>query len=133
MTPDKELLRAVLARIKQEQYVPGQDRATWWDQGYWRVQWDNARFQEYPEPRCGTSMCFAGWTPIVAGVAYDRLEDGNSEFVQGEHVADWSRKRLGLTEGQANALFFSENTIEDLERMVDTICAGGIPYLPLDC
>lgn len=96
---------------------------------------------EDTESACGTAMCLAGFAAMRAGAEVPQpqlygfggwympdwtvnTETGKLvsplDFVSpSAHVSDFARDRLGLTGGQANALFDGTNTIDDLRAMRD--------------
>jgi hypothetical protein len=83
-----------------------------WDQTHWH---------------CGTSHCFAGFVHLLQKeLPVDTSDDlmikifYTSEGRFRNTAKDW----LGLTEEEADNLFYSFNTIEDLERIVAEIIAS---------
>jgi hypothetical protein len=79
---------------------------------------------------CGTSFCFAGHTAIHEGFPYppknDRLEwerkvieDDGYEYH--EDVRDFAMKVLGLDYDQADSLFDADNSMDNLEVMVQAL------------
>lgn len=108
---------------------------TWYQESWFRVVDRKTGMEAYvPEVEevtevnsCGTSFCFAGHVALAQGfpappklnhIAWERPVDGSW---YNESVEEFAQKVLGLTSGQADALFDSENTMEDLERMVQTL------------
>jgi hypothetical protein len=76
---------------------------------------------------CGTSFCFAGHVGLAEGfpappknnsLPWEREVEGSW---YNEAIEDFARARLGLTSGQADALFDANNSMKDLERMVQTL------------
>lgn len=93
-------------------------------------------------PHCGTAMCFAGHTALLAGAkpiittsfAPDPGEDWwfGTVRVQGEggvtfdrHVSTYAQELLGLSESDAESLFSGDNTLDDLEHLVGEIVEHG--------
>ena len=83
--------------------------------------------------RCETGMCFAGWAGIIGGAEWanpDDPDDATVVFINDdgkqvfEHVSDYAKHALGLDWDDADRLFESSNSIDDLERMVDNLCNG---------
>lgn len=86
---------------------------------------------------CGTAGCFAGWRAFLDGytvlddsyrvlinpITGDTLGIDGWDFDDG-HISEHARQRLGITVEQARKLFSSENSLEDLKRIVDQIVAG---------
>ncbi len=76
---------------------------------------------------CGTSFCFAGHVGLAQGFPSPPKDNSQSweRNVDGEwypeQVEDFARARLGLSHGQADALFDANNSMKDLERMVQTL------------
>lgn len=70
----------------------------------------------------------AGGPLTDEGVGVSRLpewlEPGVDCDARVTHVSDWVRARLGLTGGEANALFAPDNQLDDLERGVKVLVAG---------
>lgn len=88
--------------------------------------------------QCGTSFCFAGHVALREGfpappvpVSTDgseaddeewmRTVKSNDEWPDYESVESFAQKRLGISSGQAYALFAGDNTMEDLEKMVASL------------
>lgn len=124
MTINAPLLRKVLAHIEA---LPA-DAVKGWDQRTYR---------------CETGMCFAGWTAELTGAVwapmhvypsgvYAVAEDGENDLSDvspyGEFVwvADRAARLLGLTYRQADLLFSSRNTLQDLRDIIDDLCAQAM-------
>jgi hypothetical protein len=134
---DVAKLRLVLKYIEEElakEAAPSSaTRAAGWDQAWWGV----SRSDLAVEPRwdtCGTAFCFAGWTAVLDGVQplWERVVLSNGEQVwactdirhgngQCDPVELHAQDSLGLTGEQADNLFFADNTIDDLRRIVQEI------------
>lgn len=109
-----------------------------------------AHIEAHPETwhqaewRCGSSMCFAGWTCELSGgrwvngpnswhsdllfAEFAESVEGHAEFTAHEgHVVVTAHERaqrlLGLGEDQADALFSAYNTIDDLRAIVAQLTA----------
>lgn len=99
-----ELLNKTMTYIK--------DHPESWDQAYWIIN-------NY----CGTVGCFAGWACMLSG-ADIKIPQKNAYYgtiqVNGttRNVQDFAREVLGLDSAKSGALFCSDNSMEDLERMV---------------
>lgn len=115
ITPNAPLLRRTLEHIKAN---PQQH-----DQTVWRTT-----------TACGTVACYAGWAAELAGGEWigggDLLvavpeDDGKEVFFDAIDAAARAQRILGLTEDQADALFYSENNLERIERIVDDLCAAA--------
>jgi hypothetical protein len=94
------------------------------DQGTWGL-----------ETQCGTTMCFAGqavvldglspiWTNLIQGPADERqmisvvMKDGTLHSVY-----DGAQRILGLSNGEAEALFMDCMTLEDVRVLVAELLA----------
>lgn len=94
-----------------------------WNQGLWIMH----------DETCGTVGCFAGWRVVLDGYTDIRynLDDeimalrnpDTGECVWPNQIAGWAARSLDLNARQAAKLFYSENTLEDLKRIVDELCA----------
>jgi hypothetical protein len=74
-------------------------------------QWDQVDYH------CGTSHCFVGWGEILAGRGLLRM---------GEHTS-FAMKWFGLSNSQTTVLAYGFNTLADLHRIVDKLCALAEP------
>lgn len=105
-TPNIPALRATLRHIKANPHE--------WEQQTWR---------------CKTGMCFAGHAAILNGGRWLRatsVESESATVVHPEtgdllHVQDFAMEVLGLANYQADELFHHENTITDLEEIIDDL------------
>jgi hypothetical protein len=70
-------------------------------------------------PPCGTTACYAGWVSYVAAPAGSEIQGAYVEGPDGlfQHVEDYAIKALGITEDQANVLFYLKD-IEEVEAAV---------------
>ncbi|MFN3361285.1 MAG: hypothetical protein ACK421_07670 [Pseudanabaenaceae cyanobacterium] len=82
------------------------------------------------EWHCGTVHCFAGILHLtVLGLNlneyYGEDEDKTLpySFIEGVHTREFARKRLGLTEEEADRLFDQENSLDEIEKIIEEI--GG--------
>jgi hypothetical protein len=101
-------------------------------------QWDQGDY------RCKSGMCMAGWAceryggrwifpePLSQGRddwLVPEPEDNSVIYVMGDVryviAHDRAGRLLGLTEDQADDLFHPKNTLDDLRRIVEDICAAG--------
>jgi hypothetical protein len=127
-TPNIELLDKVLKHIE--------DHPETWEQEVWRTEEDEAWVKD-PETGvevltvdCGTAFCFAGWTCQMEG---GKWVDNSSLLAVPEDeihplrnwilASDRAERLLGLAEYEADALFRSENTLEDIREIVAQIKA----------
>lgn len=111
--PNVKLLRTTLAHIEAEPEK--------WDQKDWR---------------CGTGMCFAGWAATLAGgkwaygpdetgrdmLAAEPEDDELSRRLGTIQAADRAQRLLGLNEWDADELFDGGNDLDDLRRIVESLC-----------
>lgn len=115
--PDADMLRTVLAKIEEVAEQGPDNLGRFWDQGHYR------RTTE-----CGTAMCFAGWTgeldPAVTWGDYEVLAAVTLPDGREHTVGFWAQHRLGLTHGQAGALFDCENELSDLRQLVQALIDG---------
>lgn len=94
-----------------------------WDQGYWFTVTD-----------CGTAGCIAGWACVLSGDKPSPWEGLMEDLSIGDQVAhvdlptgervearERARALLGITEEQAQDLFWFENTRGVLGRLVERI------------
>lgn len=123
--PNADLLKRTLAHIEAH---PEQ-----WFQGNWRgprnllgsEHWRQAEAGE----GCGTAFCFAGWAAELSGVtwvyppdhrlSYTVLTPGEEEIA----VDLYARLLLDLDFYEAADLFASDNTLDDLRRIVAELSA----------
>lgn len=105
MSFNEELVRKALDAIKASPQE--------WDQAAWR---------------CETGMCFAGFVAIAAGARWKDPEDLHGlEVIPPGHkagerlpdVAEFAAEALGLDLDEGLPLFDANNTIDDLERLID--------------
>lgn len=111
--PDVVMLRRVMTHIK--------DHPETWHQGSWRSKTE-----------CGTRFCFAGWAVEFAEDAcFFAYEDGyvsnymimyKDDVIEAEIAA---RKILGISYRDAENLFNAGADIDELEDIVDQICADA--------
>jgi hypothetical protein len=120
--PNKELLLEVLNHIKNNPQT--------WYQDAWFAYFDSSGNRQYSLETltigevnsCNTAYCFAGHVALRTGFAEPPKSGGNWYDVQrGLHVEEHAKNELDITVGQSQALFGSENTLEDLEYMVNKI------------
>jgi len=103
-----------------------------WNQGSWFLQVDTSTGQSKYISKletveeinsCGTSFCLAGHVALHEGFPAPPLSNSKEweRSVEGqiypEAVNEFARKRLGLSDDQANELFAAENELIDLKRM----------------
>lgn len=103
--PDMELIERTMAHIVDhpEQHNQG---TVWLDYG-----------------SCGTPGCFIGWAMYFDGYqSYDDYCERSGDF---STSAEWAAYRLGLSERDANVIFYSRNSIETLQLMVKDIANTG--------
>jgi hypothetical protein len=112
--PNVELLKRTLAHIEAH---PGE-----WDQKYYR---------------CGTGTCFAGHAALLAGGQWAFESDHDEHMVaddaddpmyvfDGEiHVSNRAERVLGLASPQADELFESYNSLDDLRRIIARLCESA--------
>jgi hypothetical protein len=87
-----------------------------WDQGNWGVK----------NP-CGTAGCLAFHVGRLDGapITWDRPPDTSRwayvERIGGKTPSNYARDSLGLSDGQAAALFFEFNSLDELKTMRDRL------------
>ena len=121
--PNEKLLREVLDYIKTHPQS--------WYQDAWFAYFDSSRKRQYSLESfevtevnsCNTAYCFAGHVALRSGFAAPPKNGGSSWYDEsrGQYVDDFAKQELGITASQADALFGAENTLEDLEYMVNEI------------
>jgi hypothetical protein len=119
LTTQPALMRATLARIEANPQE--------WQQGSWAVQ-----------TACGTAYCAAGHALVEVGARIDVAgqsvevaslpERVRSRFLR-DHVSisEGAQAVLGIDSATADRLFSGGNTLKDLHKLVDEICAGAEP------
>lgn len=121
MKDSKDLLVEAMAQIEME---PGS-----WVQKFWLSRCENF----LPEDNlCGTAGCLAGWVTIldadyltehgwVIDYTHQVLSNKQGDTMSiGVYAAD----RLGLDQESAEALFFEDNTMDDLRVGVKAVLNG---------
>ena len=125
-----ELLDEILSFIKAHPQTWVQD--SWYknvdpETGF---SWVSVHTEEVTEENsCGTSFCFAGHTAIHEGFPSPpmnntypwtrQVQDGEDTYTQ--EANDFARDLLGLDYDQADALFDSENSLQDLDTMIQVL------------
>jgi hypothetical protein len=77
---------------------------------------------------CGSQMCFAGHAAVADGATLEPgmyMPNAMSEWLGTTHVSDYAQRALGLTSGEANRLFYADNSVEDLRVLVDDLIEKG--------
>lgn len=89
-----------------------------WSQGSW------FRHLYTEENECKTAFCFAGWTAASFG---HRPPSNNCDtwMVGDMFVSSWAERELELTWEQAEVLFSSANSLEDIRKIIDAIKEDG--------
>lgn len=79
---------------------------------------------------CGAAMCFAGHAalrmgfpapPKNNGQSWSRKVDSDDDWADSESVETFARNVLGLTADQGEALFAGNNTLQDLEDIIEAL------------
>lgn len=73
--------------------------------------------------RCGTTRCVAGWVvELTAAWVSDNMFNPGYQVVATPNrfyeVDDYAQAELGLSDSQAERLFFATNTIEDVQLAI---------------
>ena len=118
-------LRRVLAHIETHQDL--------WEQSWWR-----SFINEDEQGRCNTAYCFAGWKCELDGVTWahgpEDGYEGDSDLIilptGMTNASTYAIDALGLTWEQAMQLFDSENTLDDLRRIVAKLCEQAEQVTP---
>lgn len=94
-----------------------------WDQRAWIGV---AQFPEDDELiECGTTLCFAGFTALIAGAEFAAGPVGHN--YSGDVILDdgtqvtierYAQSELGLTKEQADRLFYGENNLDSIRTVV---------------
>lgn len=123
-----ELLGRVLKHIKEV--------VKRWSQAYWSLATDN-----------GTAHCFGAWAVTLSGITIHRDPIGEWAYVRAEDVPEGieatnctfredrvtvisvATSLLGLSDDQAATLFDAENSLEDLERIVNELITLAVEEL----
>lgn len=96
-----------------------------WNQSYWH---------------CDTSHCFAGFAELLANnipIDTDESVLENDERFYNARFDDWSTSKhatelLGISDNDAETLFASYRTLEDLEEMVASLIKYGRIQVDID-
>lgn len=129
MSVNVELLDRVMEQIEKEP-----DR---WNQSYWLMDYPRQRATDDDGSiiiNCETAFCFAGWAATLEGGKWMTggellaeqadIDWGTSVYTEHYHgrnlvsAFDRAARLLGLTDDQADELFYSNNTIADLRQIV---------------
>lgn len=81
------------------------------------TQHDQRMYVYYGEG-CGTTACFAGRAAMLSGWNVFQVEACDPDLDIGKYL-------LGLTWGESRALFYADNTVDELEVMVKELVAGN--------
>ena len=132
-SPDHEALDRLLAWAEAEYEKQQQGKPSEWDQGHWAISLPNGT----PiDASCATACCMAGRTVAWDGgrflleedpfVGNGRMTAGSAQMPDGRmvEVDEYARRRLGLSSGQAAALFDGDNKIADVRRVIQQIKDG---------
>ena len=89
-----------------------------WRQAFW-----------FTKTACGTACCLAGKQMILEGfepVFYFSELGSFAMSPEGEVVAveDAAQEMLGLTDNEADELFYGGNTLKDVEEIIDRLIDG---------
>lgn len=106
-----------------------------------RGEWDQDWWGAITSQGCETKMCAAGWQCVIEGkqLKYEEVdEDGyyNTEYgmshiaeytTDGHHVPTFAARSLGLTQTQADVLFYQiSNDYETFVHVIKQIINGEI-------
>lgn len=97
------------------------------DQGWWLDLGDDADVSiqytdldlDGAEGHCGTTACAAGWTVLLAG--HTISEGWKVTALDDEHVHGVAAQILGLTSGEAEALFFDADNLSGVTDAIHSI------------
>lgn len=67
---------------------------------------------------CGTPGCFMGWAQCLSGMTFQDYINIPQDSI------DWAQEHLGLTEHEANLIFYPCNTARMLELMIKDLVNG---------
>lgn len=76
----------------------------------------NADHQDVVAEHCGTAYCIAGYVGQLLNPAYAK-----NDTVRGVHVAEFARRELGISQGDAEWLFEGSHTIEEVRSVAEHI------------
>lgn len=127
-----ELLDEILSYVKAHPETWRQE--AWFkivDKETGRTRYDSEEVLVSEVNSCGASFCFAGHVAIHEGFPSPPVDNNkhwirtinipNREYPMIEEVSEFAVKRLGISDGQADALFSAENSLEDLEAIVEAL------------
>lgn len=111
MKPNIPLIRKTLEHIESH---PEE-----WYQGNWAIN-------TYSPASCGTAYCFAGWALVLAGHDFGPsdnlwLFELDGRMVSNSEVGVAAKNALGLTQHEANRLFYAHNSLQSLRDIVEDI------------
>lgn len=103
--PNKELLLKTLEWVEEHE-DPDNEDGLFWDQAQWRSD-------------CGTAMCFAGAACMLNGDRFHQI--GTRWRANGAPISIRAQEILGLSEGDAEALFYGENSLNEISAIVEEV------------
>lgn len=139
MTPNIEELDRLGAWVQGEYAKLVAGLPSEWDQSHWAVAPKSPPYNG--ASICGSACCLAGQAVRDAGGEFDyrfdtfagglyaitaRMPDGRKV-----DIGDEASNLLGLSHYQADALFYPDNTADDIERIIEEIKDGeSYPMYP---
>jgi hypothetical protein len=86
----------------------------------------------FMKTECGTTACFAGWACLLSGLTPDftqrpyNFTDRSSYYVKDDErwVKPIATELLGVSEDDAEILFHSANSLDELKLMVKDLLNG---------
>lgn len=124
-----ELLRETMDYIKNNPQKWRQDSWYAWVNEAGQIEYGVISLDMEEVNSCGSAFCFAGHAALKSGFPAPPRENHRQwtkaeevdGYTQNVHVDEFAREKLGLTWEQAEVLFSGDNTLEDLEKIVDAI------------
>jgi hypothetical protein len=140
--PDSEALKLTLKLVEQAAEVddPAPDRLGWYQAEWFVIGRNQIGWHTFAaDPMCLTAGCFAGHYAFSQGFTEPFQTPGGPglrnpvtrEILLAQAreqcqptVARYAMEGLGLDPDQADWLFCANNTLEDLQMIVDDLCDG---------
>ncbi len=116
--PNREALLDALAWARHQEELRLAGERSEWDQTDW-----------IKVTSCGTSCCIAGRVVLTNG--WKPIDSGSSGMIANEYgvfreVDDVARELLGITHEEAYYLFLAENTLADVEEIIEGLIDGTL-------
>lgn len=118
---NEALLRETLQYIKEHPQQWNQEVWFTWKDANGNRLFDAIEVEFEEVNSCNSAFCFAGHAALKSGFGKPPKDSNRVWEYDGVEVSEWATDKLGLTWDQADVLFSSSNTMEDLELIVNAI------------